>query len=457
MPTYNNATDLYGVTSYIVDATAGQGNFTTIGAALTAASSAGFQGTIFIRPGTYTENLTLLAGVNLSAFQTDQLTPTVIITGNCTASFAGTCTISGIQLKTNSAAFLTVSGASATIVYLKNCYLNSSNATGIVHSSSNASSAIFCYECQGNVGTTGITMWNFTSPGTLTFRDCYFDNTGATTTNTTSGSSGFIVIQSCKMFFPVANTSTNIMVITFSYIDTGAQNVTAVTYNSTASSNSMHFNYIVSGSASAISVGTGATLQCTATDISSSNTNVITGSGTINYNGLYLTSSSSTLNTSTIAPLYEGVRRSALQPCFEAQRSSAVSNVTGDATTYTILFNSSIFDQLSNYNTGTGTFTAPFTGRYLFSVGMQLSGLTASHTVILAKIVTTARSFTIGDLNATARDNNNNLIINGSVICAMSAGDTATVTIQASNGTKVVGLTGGSPSSNTYFSGSLLC
>jgi len=61
----------YGTAKLIVDATAGSGNYTTIAAALAAASSGQ---TIFIRPGTYTENLTLVAGVNLTSLvEMDQL------------------------------------------------------------------------------------------------------------------------------------------------------------------------------------------------------------------------------------------------------------------------------------------------------------------------------------------------------------------------------------------------
>ena len=68
--------------SHIVDAN-GSGDFTTIAAALTAASSGQ---TIFIRPGTYTENPTLKAGVNLSTFPSDATSGTVIIKGKCTLS-----------------------------------------------------------------------------------------------------------------------------------------------------------------------------------------------------------------------------------------------------------------------------------------------------------------------------------------------------------------------------------
>ena len=69
----------FGVAKWIVDSTASLGTHTTIAAALTSASSGD---TIFIRPGTFTENLTLKAGVDLCAFDCDALTPNVTIDGS---------------------------------------------------------------------------------------------------------------------------------------------------------------------------------------------------------------------------------------------------------------------------------------------------------------------------------------------------------------------------------------
>src|ERR1700680_4885601 len=97
--------------SIIVDPTAGHGNYTTIATTLKAASSGQ---TILVKPGTYTENLTLKAGVNITAFSGDGYAPNVIILGKATASGVGTFTISNLQLQTNSDFCLVVSGSSAT-------------------------------------------------------------------------------------------------------------------------------------------------------------------------------------------------------------------------------------------------------------------------------------------------------------------------------------------------------
>ena len=107
--------------------TASDGTHTTISAALTSASSGD---TIFIRPGTYTENPTLKAGVNLTAFGSDSSengVGNVIINGTCTLTTAGSVTISRrFELQTDSVGILQLVGTVASVVNLQNCYLNCS-------------------------------------------------------------------------------------------------------------------------------------------------------------------------------------------------------------------------------------------------------------------------------------------------------------------------------------------
>ena len=117
----NNSSGNYATAAFIVSSVAGQGNYTTIASALADATSGD---TIFIMPGTYTEPLTLVAGVNLTAYDGDALTPTVTIKGNCQYSAAGTISISGIYLETNGDFLLEIFGAATLVVNLINCFLN---------------------------------------------------------------------------------------------------------------------------------------------------------------------------------------------------------------------------------------------------------------------------------------------------------------------------------------------
>ena len=148
-----------------------------------------------------------------------------------------------------------------------------------------------------------------------------------------------------------------------------------------------------------------------------------------------------------------------LQSCFLAYVSSSISSVTGDGTTYgPIIYDTTIFDQNSNFNTGTGNFTAPTTGRYVFHIGTLMTGLTALHTVIVIQLITTSNTYTVFDGNGSLMDAANQLIYPAVVYANMTSGDTAYVSIQISNGTKVVsiGSAGSDNPMESFFCGTLL-
>lgn len=146
-----------------------------------------------------------------------------------------------------------------------------------------------------------------------------------------------------------------------------------------------------------------------------------------------------------------GVINYPLQCAILAVNSITRTDVTGDGTSYTIPFNSTIFDQNSDFNTGTGTFTAPRTGRYLLSAGVLLSQIAAGHNQLVLRIVTSNRTYEIFAANAgNMRDVNNNLICNGTVLADMDAADTATVSINVAGSTKTVDVASTGP--DTFFS-----
>lgn len=265
---------------WIVSATASDGTHTTIASALTSASSGD---TIFIRPGTYTENLTLKAGVNLTAFPCDSslnATGNVIISGTCTMTVAGSVTISGIQLQTNSAALLAVTGSAASIVNLNGCYLNCTNTTGITYSAANTSSAINLYRCNGNIGTTGISLATVTSTGSLTLYGTSIANSGAATTATTTSAASISLYYS-TLNIAFSTSSTGILNFVDSVIDTSAINTTAMTAAGTGTIVGL-YSFFSTGTASAISIGSGCAGNYNGCTFNSSNTNVLTGAGTIN-------------------------------------------------------------------------------------------------------------------------------------------------------------------------------
>lgn len=286
----------FGCAKWIVDATAAVGTHTTIATALTSASSGD---TIFIRPGTYTENLTLKAGVNLTAFGSDSSlngTGKVIISGTCTLTTAGSVTISGIQLQTNSAALLAVTGTLASIVNLQSCYLNCTNNSGITFSTSSASGAINIQNCDGDLGTTGINIFAHSSAGVLTLTQCYFTNSGASTTVSTA-SAGSLVILNSFISSPITTSSTNSATIFNSTVRCGQLNATAYTGSGSGVS-TLQLSTFAGGTASAISASTNTTNvhNCVA---DSTNTNAVTGAGTIVYAEIAMSNTSSLINTTS--------------------------------------------------------------------------------------------------------------------------------------------------------------
>jgi len=289
------SSNTFTTAKYIVSATASDGTHTTIAAALTSSSSGD---TIFIRPGTYVENLSLKAGVNLAAFSCDSTTPNVTIVGNSTFTGAGTVSITGIRLQTNSAALLTVSGNSASIVYLDLCYLNCTNNTGITFSSSSASALITLNNCYGNTGTTGIALFAMSSAGGLNIYHSYVTNSGPTVTACTQ-SAGTLAIEHSNLNLGIT-TSGATAGFTISYSRIENLNTTAITHGCTnATASTLQEVSLTGGTSSAVSVSASCKLNLYGCIINSSNTNAVTGAGTIVTIGSIFTGTSSKSNATT--------------------------------------------------------------------------------------------------------------------------------------------------------------
>lgn len=284
-----NSTNKFGVAKWIVDATAGQGTHTTIASALTDASSGD---TIFIRTGTYTENLTLKAGVNLTAFTGDELTPEVKIIGKLSGSYTGTVTISNIQLQTNSDNIIALTGSAATVLNLESCYFNVTNAAGISYAVSNASSSCNIIKCGGDLGGS-FAFFAYSGTGTSVMRESYFSNSAATTTASTS-SAGVIAVFYCTFFFPWSISSSGIFNFFYTQISTSLVNATCLTLTNTSSTESAG-SRLASGTATPLSIGSGCTGVFANITLHSSNANLIAGSGTITYSQIIPYSTAGTL------------------------------------------------------------------------------------------------------------------------------------------------------------------
>lgn len=138
-------------------------------------------------------------------------------------------------------------------------------------------------------------------------------------------------------------------------------------------------------------------------------------------------------------------------PAFAAYVSANINNVTGNNTTYTVLFDAEIFDQNSNYAPGTGIFTAPVTGRYLFASGVRMTGLTALATIYQVNLITSNRNWQFINLDRVL--NTDDMACGGSAVIDMDAGDTAKIQVVVSGMGADNADVFGSSNAISYFSG----
>jgi hypothetical protein len=144
-------------------------------------------------------------------------------------------------------------------------------------------------------------------------------------------------------------------------------------------------------------------------------------------------------------------------PAFLATQTVAQTNITGSGAGATISFTTEVFDQNSDYD-GTNTFTAPVTGRYLFSYIVQC-GSVSNTTTFKWILVTLNRNYVMRHSNGRnefSLAGGEFLSSGGSIIADMDAGDTASVVIVAAGlGGNTIDTTGNPE--ECFFAGSLIC
>lgn len=407
----SGGTDLH-VARFIVSSggTANGANYSTIASAITAAVAATGSQTIFIQPGNYTENLVLQPNINLVAFQADAQTPTVIITGKLTATFTGTCSISGIRLDTNGDYVCEITGTNPTVVNFISCKFVTQSAVNLFHCTNSTATMSF-NSCIAECGSAN-TIFVFTA-GNVSGRYSTFASGNSSVASTFANTN--VNFEYCFISVPLATSGNS----TFSaeYCDFFVTNVTALTHN--ASGNSfVYFSRFETGTASAISIGAGAKLPVVECAVFSTNANTITGAGTIFYGQIdfYGIGATSNINTTTQTPFISQIGTLHIKTPLEgayggtgiANTSLTIdlitgagvgkvltSDVSGNATwqagggggstvnfqayltsngTYATgstaevaIFDTAISNVGSGYNTATGIFTAPSTGFYSFA------------------------------------------------------------------------------------------
>jgi len=218
---------------------------------------------------------------------------------------------------------------------------------------------------------------------------------------------------------------------------------------------------ISGGTTGLTTTGSGTTLDIIGTlGISNGGTNATSMAntdGVVYYDGTRLVTTAVgtatyvlTSNGAGLAPTFQAAGGGSTQALFQAYLTGNQTNVTGDGTTYTIQFNTTSYNVSSCFNTGTFTFTAPKTGKYIFTGACYGYGYGGGHTQQNINLILSGGTYYCYTVNPFAMSGNSTLVLPWSVTAPMTSGDTATVTFFANNSTKTVNLGGGSAGATTW-------
>lgn len=328
----------YGPYKWIVNPIAGVGTHQTIAAAVAAASAGD---SIFITPGTYTENIVATQSINLigpDVCEFDQGINNVTIIGKISNSVNGAqVSIVNIRLQTNGDYVLQLTGVNASEIYARNCYLSGTNFSLLSSSNTSPSSSLILQNCFGNLLAVGINVFNHSNGCNLQIVDSQFLNGAVSTTPcvssstlilddvsfgsqtltgipiTISGStaeitncflqaSGGPILLTGGTTLVDNSTTGTITVSNAATLTCNSSSTGAMVFSNTSQGTIYNSTIVTTAAASGITANAGTSVILVSSSINSANTNAITGAGSVSFGSIAF-GSSSLNNATTQIPL----------------------------------------------------------------------------------------------------------------------------------------------------------
>ena len=144
------------------------------------------------------------------------------------------------------------------------------------------------------------------------------------------------------------------------------------------------------------------------------------------------------------------------RPEFQVTLSTSQLNlaINTEGAPITVLFDTETFDIGSNFNTATNQFTAPYAGKYIFCVSIDIDNFDTATTRTSIVLTTSNRLYTVGIIYGPAYAADGRIKLTAYFVSDMDAADIAYVDARLSNdGTGQADILS---STNSYFSGAFL-
>jgi hypothetical protein len=280
MAKLNNTTNLYTPNTIIVDAAGGP--FTTIASAITAAVGLGQPTIIYVREGTYTENLTLIAGINIRGANNRATT----INGSHIIPAAGTLGISNIILAASAGGthVFNEAGAGTCAISLNDCVFNINS--GMIFNLPLSTGFLKLVDCEDS-STANSIITNITGHSGISFSGCTL-GVGAVA----ALFAGPTWIISSLINVAITASAAAALIIKES-------NITGTITLGGTSTLAIDTSHLTSGASAAISIGGTSSAILSNVVINSSAAQVVTGAGSCTYGEVTFDGAASTHNATT--------------------------------------------------------------------------------------------------------------------------------------------------------------